>query len=209
LRSGENHIALNVLSDEALCELLAGDDAAAFAELYDRYFQKIYSTSVSFLKLTHLAKDATQEIFLRIWDNRDKLAGADNAAAYIHRIVRNHILNILKKNLKEIPSALESFEETSEDSELSAERKLAIKNFKAKLEKAIEDLPTQQRLVFRLSREADLSYKDIGEKIGISPNTVRIHLVKAVAQLRAQFSERDTELMILLIVFGLVPAFQT
>ncbi len=136
------------------------------------------------------AEEITQEIFIKIWRNREKLSGVDIPQSYIFTITSRHTLDHIKKRLNE-SRMLRRLSDSMPPSHNDPEETLLLKDKEALVQQAIGQLPPQQRAVYLLSRQQGLSYEEIGQQMNISPNTVKNHLVKALAALRSWLEEQD------------------
>src|SRR5579872_1503917 len=76
-------------------ELSAGNEEA-FEKLYDHYVHGLKGFVIKFVKSSELAEDLTQEVFIKVWENRDQLAKVRSFQAYLTVVARNHVLNFLK-----------------------------------------------------------------------------------------------------------------
>jgi RNA polymerase sigma-70 factor (ECF subfamily) len=170
-------------TDKALLEALAGDDEQAFAALYRRYHQKLFFFVLNMSGSHQAAEDALQEVFVKVWAERKGLPQVTNFNAYIYRMAKNHVLNALKRTAHETLILAE----IGKDMDQSTEDVLTLLSYKdvhSVLKSAIEELPAQQKLVFRLSREEGLKHDEIARQLNISPLTVKKHVSQALLYLR-------------------------
>ena len=165
-------------SDYFSVKCLIDGDEKAFEALYCKYHKKIYHTALKMTRSEDLAKDVTQNVFLKIWDTRTRLDPQQNFAAYIGVICRNAVLDIFKKATREenIKRELQQFSEISqsdpEDDDL-------YETYLNLLDMAITELPQQRRAVFKLCKLQETKYDEVARSMGISRSTVHDHIVKA------------------------------
>lgn len=181
---------------------IAGGDERAFRKLFDEHWQNIYGVAYMLTKSAPVAEDMVQEIFLKIWMKREQLPEVENFRNYLFIIARNYIFNQLKKKSTDIlftDQLLDYFHDNNE----TPEKRLLQKEAQHLIQKAIGRLPQQQKLVYQLSREEGLSRNEIAERLGISPNTVRNHLAKALEIIRQSLQCDATGLLLWI---GLVEA---
>lgn len=157
--------------------LVADGDELAFKELITRYSEKVFFYSLNFVKAWHLAEETTQDIFLRIWQKRDKLREVEDWNKYLFVVTKNLVLNNLEKNefryrIAEANDSLTILHTPSHEYENKELRNL--------LEKAIEQLPAQKQMVFRMIHQQGLSQEQVGRQLGIAERTVRWNLVSAI-----------------------------
>jgi len=137
-----------------------------------------------------LAEELTQEIFIKIWQHREKLNEVTNPEAYILTIATRHTLDQIKRQLNE-SRMLEKFSAIMPHSHNDTDETLLLRDRAALVQQAVDQLPPQQKAVYLLSRQEGLDYDAIGRQLNISPNTVRNHLVKALQSIRSYLHDQD------------------
>jgi len=178
---------------------LKAGDQLAFAAIYNRYRSKMYAYASNLCKSEETAEEIVQEVFIRIWQKREQINLDLNFDAYIKKITLNHVLNYLKKASRErtlqqeIFNYIETIRNTTEDNVL--EREL-IKTY----DEAISKLP-QKKLIYELSRNEELTHDQIAEKLGISKNTVKNHMVEATKFIR-QYVNQHGSIICFLIAYS-------
>jgi RNA polymerase sigma-70 factor (family 1) len=184
-------------SDIQLFTQIGSGDQSAFAELFRRYDKRIFPFVLKMIKSESEAQEITQEIFIKLWDQRAKLASVDNPEAWLLTLAANHTLDQIRKRLNERNMLKRLFTLWKDASANDTEETLHLRESASLVQAAVERLPLQQRKVFRLSREEGLNYQEIGARLEISPNTVRNHLVEALRSIRVYLEEHG-ELPVLL-----------
>ncbi len=176
------------LDDIELLQLLQQDSEEAFAELYNRYWKRIYTQALSYTKCAEAAQDIVQDVFLKIWINRKNLHHVREFKPYLLVTARNLIISSLRNRILHV--ALDPEEQIAEEM-LLPERQLSYKQSVGLLHKAINLLPPQQQKAYNLSRNERLRYDDIAREMGISPLTVRTHISKALDFIRKYLTNND------------------
>jgi RNA polymerase sigma-70 factor (ECF subfamily) len=186
--------------EKALIELISGGDQKAFAQLVDMHWNKIYSHALAFLKSSIRAQEITQDIFLHIWNKRDKLRNIENFNNYFFILGRNRIISAMRKKLMKpfVEVSLNQVEEL-----YYPDRQLETKQTWEFLVKGIEELPPTRKIVFKMSRLEGLSYKKIASQLHISKNTVKDHIRLALTQLR-QYAHTHLDHFILILPYCLL-----
>jgi RNA polymerase sigma-70 factor (ECF subfamily) len=166
---------------ELLARIRAGD-RAAFERLFRTWYPRLADWAFRLLESRDAAEDAVQEVFVAIWQGRERLPEAQSIAAYLHRAVRNRALNQLRhqKTAGKWIAAQESEPAISPD----AETGLADRELDAAYRAALAELAPRGREVFVLSRERGLTYAQIAETLGISVKTVETLMGRAIGALR-------------------------
>jgi RNA polymerase sigma-70 factor (family 1) len=186
-------IAYNLHQDQLLYEetklisLLAEDSEYAFQLLFDRYRNRIYQTAIRYLKSPVLAQEVVQDVFLKLWFERKNIRTDLSLEAWLFTIAKNNLLNRIKKLANEW-KALKNLGYLGEKSDDTTENKIQESQYNQLLQQALLTLSDQQRKVFLLSRTEQLTYNEIGEKLGISPLTVKTHISRALETIRSFFS---------------------
>lgn len=170
--------------------LIALGDEPAFAELFRRYDRRIYPFVLKMIKSPILAEEITQEIFIKIWRHRESLSVIEQPESYILTIAARHTLDQIKKRLNE-HKMLQRFSAGLSPTHNEPEELLLLKDTEELIQRAVDQLPPQQKSVYLLSRQQGLSYEEIGQELKISPHTVRNHLVKALAAIRIWLEQQD------------------
>lgn len=183
---------------DTILALKAGDEAA-FREIFDQNFRKLYTFSFRLLKNKEQAEEVVNDTLVNVWMNRDKLNPDFPIAPYLYTITRRLSLNALRQiatSQKAIDQLWMSMDVVSNDTEES----VLLSDLQRFTESALITLPPQQQIVFRMSRFEGLNYDEIAEKLNISRNTVKNHLVTALKTLRTHFNQSDVTYFILLSV---------
>ena len=120
-------------------------------EVVDKYGNMVYRLAISYLKNTHDAQDVVQEVFIKIWENREALDEEQNFAGYLFITMRNLVFNRSRKNLNEPFYQLSVIEAVEESYDI--EEELDAANLRTHISALISMLPPPAEEVFRLSRD--------------------------------------------------------
>ena len=161
--------------------IVEGEDA--FCELYATYKNRLIYFAMRFLKSREYAEDVFQDTFTVVWQSRRFINPDASFSSYLYTIMRNRILNQLRnaaneEKLKEsiLSQALDYTEDTK--------REVMLNDLKSLISHALQQLTPRQREIFEMSREAQLSHKEIADKLGISINTVQEHISTSLKLIR-------------------------
>lgn len=163
---------------------LKNGDLLAFDELYRLYSHKLFSFVFRILKNEADSEDIVQEVFIKIWEYRDKLSDYRFLNSFIFTVAYNNSISHLRKRIssEKYIQYLRNLTRSETRDDFITEIELAELN--NKVEKLISSLPGRQKQIFLLHREKGLTYPEISEKLEISKNTVENHMVKALRFLR-------------------------
>lgn len=187
-------------NEKLLLKLIANGDQASYKIVFKHYWNRIYATAFTFTKSPELSEDIAQDIFAQLWVKRTALSDINNFEAYLYTTARNRIIDILRKKvfIPENESYLAAyFKETS----ASPEGRLEFKDFESAIHEAIDKLPVQQQTAFRLSRFQGYNHEEIAGKMGLSKETVKSYIVRALVNLRKQLQQHDSILLALPVLY--------
>jgi len=180
-------LAQSQYMDRDLIEALQGDESrSAFRQIFDRYQNKLLLYTMTIVKSEGVAKDLVQEAFVRLWMNRETIDRDGSLGGYLYTIARNLSLNYLKhvthdRNLKnrlwQMMQGTEDRFDLDEESDDDKRHRL--------IQQAIRQMPPRRQLIFRLSREEGYTHVEIADKLNISKNTVKNHVVAALKDIKA------------------------
>lgn len=134
------------------------------------------------------AEEMVQNAFLTIWEKRASLEVHTSLKSYLYRAVYNSSLNHVK-HLKVQQKHEAFYRNTTTLEHENAIEQLMENELHALAQKAIEELPSQCRMVFKLSRYENLSYNEIAEQMNLSVKTVENHIIRALKALRIKLKE--------------------
>lgn len=169
-----------VFAEKELINQMKTDDPVAFGKIYDHYCGAIYGKLVKLVKITAIADELLQDIFLKVWENRHILDVNCTLKPWLYKVTENEIYKFYRKvalDIKLQTHILQTFDElythTEEDYYLKESRKL--------LQDAMTNMPPRCREVFELCRLQGKSYEEAALLLDISTSTVSNHLVRATA----------------------------
>ena len=157
-----------------------------FENLINAYGRQVSNVALRVLGDTDLAKDVHQEVFLAIWRRWHTYNGDVNWRAYLYRVtVRKAMEQARRRRAVPVPANHAEPASTTAGPDMA----LRTEELHEQLQAALAKLPERQAEVFVLSRVEGLDHAAIAEILGCSPNTVRVHLHRAVRQLAREMSD--------------------
>lgn len=160
-------------------------DKNAFEILFHKYYARLCVFSNSYVKSIDTSRDVVQDVYIKIWDNRENFVITQSLKAYLYQAVRNQSLNYLDKNSQKIRIEENLTRQREIDSE-EHELELNTEELTEKIWKHVEHLPERRRTIFILYRKHGLSYKEIGEVMGITRKTVENQMGRSLQFIREQ-----------------------
>jgi RNA polymerase sigma-70 factor (family 1) len=175
----------DLYNDDNLIVQLRRGDLDAFTAIHRRYYGVLYSHAYKRLPDREEVKDILQELFTCVWNNREVIQINLNLEAYLYLSIRNRIINIYKhqKIKSDYLTSLEKFVECNGP---IPDESLRVKELVALVNTEVNALPPQMRKIFELSRNANLSHREIAEELNISPLTVKKQINNSLRILRVK-----------------------
>ncbi len=171
---------------ESLARLRAGD-AGALTDIYHAYWEKLFLAAYNMLKDREAAEDIVQDIFVSLWAKRESLEIHTALNAYLYSATRYQVFKVIREGKKHV-FVFENIEERIWG-EGGAENRLYQKDLQEKVKEVVNGLPEKCREIYLLSREAQLSHKEIAERLGLSTKTVENQLTIALRRIRGSLGE--------------------
>jgi RNA polymerase sigma-70 factor, ECF subfamily len=187
------------LSQQEELEILRAGDEAAFEVVFKKYYSRLCNYSYTYLRNSSDAEEVVQSAFLACWEKRLTLDVHTSVKAYLYTMVRNASLNMLKHRKVESGYAQEVIM-TAQRSIEPLSQSIHSNELERKISEAVEKLPEQCRMVFKLSRFEELKYAEIAAHLNISVKTVENQIGKALKIMREQL--RDYLPLIIMLVKG-------
>lgn len=170
-------------SDEKLMKEIKADNMFAFDMLYKKYSKRLYKFSFSILKSQEESENIVQDVFLHLWENRNKIEKDSSIQYYIFTIAYNSSISIIRKKALE-SQFIEYLKSIQDLSQESVNVEIEYNELTKKLDDIINHLPDRQREVYLLHKKEGLKYQEIAERLNISVNTIENHMSRALKTIR-------------------------
>ena len=187
--------------DENLISRFREGDKHAFDIVYYAYSEKLFAFVYKILKIRDDAKEIVQDVFVKLWENREKITSYALFNSYLFTIAYNTSIDLVRKriNEKKYLDYLHSLQKNYLVDDIIDI--IDYQDLNIQVEQLVEKLPLKQREVYKLSREHHLSYKEIAEKLKISVNTVENHISKALQFLRKNLKNDSLKGVLFVMLF--------
>ena len=149
------------------------DDMKAYEELYKMLFAKLKNYCFSYVKSGEAAEELVSDVFIKIWQIRNRLPEIDNLRLYLYTIAKNFSLNYITKNYKHPVTRLEDMNIEPVISFGNPEELCISADIVHQIRLCICTLPPQCRLIFQMVKEDGFTYKEVATHLNISVLTVR------------------------------------
>ncbi len=173
----------------------------AFNYFYEKYSLQLYRKLLKMVQIDVVAEELLQDLFMKIWENRDKIDPQQSFKAYLYRIAERIVYDYFRKLAREAKASNFIIANSSDvDEQFDAD--LLETEMRSKIQEAIAKLPEQQRIVFNLCKIEGKSYEEVGHILGITPGTINTHITRATKKIKAYLSQKDN--LILIMSMGLL-----
>lgn len=191
-----NLLTSSVHKEQDLLQLASLGDQQAFTTLYDLYKNKLFAYALRLTESEMLAEDIVQDVFLKLWNNQQSLKSIDKLDSYLFRMCKNDIINHFKRASHETLILAELFHQKPVGYNDTQET-VAFKEAEKILLEVLEKLTPQQKAIYHLSREDGKTHEEIARILQIAPNTVKNHMIKAMALIRSELRKNAFSLALI------------
>ncbi|GAA4131953.1 RNA polymerase sigma-70 factor [Sphingobacterium kyonggiense] len=179
-------------TDKYIQQWLKGDEQA-FRHVVDGYFHQMSAFALQMVQHPEDAEELVMNAFLRLWQHKHRIVYVSRPEEYLFGILRREIVAHARKRVL-LTEPLDNIE--PEDLGTVAHPELGMQELRSKYQAALDKLTPRQKMVFRLSREQDLSQQQIADNTGLSVNTVGNHMNAALKVFREEFKECPSALLL-------------
>ena len=159
-----------------------------YETVFRKYYQTLCNYACGILKDIDDAEEVVQSIFLKLWEQREVIEINVSLKSYLYRAVHNTCMNRLK-HLKIQDSYRQYVGKYLEDTFDSATDMMSKNELQNRISQALEKLPEQCRIIFKMSRFEELKYQEIADKLGLSIKTIENQIGKALRIMRTELSD--------------------
>ena len=170
-------------------------DKALFEQLFRTHFVQLCNFAVQYVTDVEIAKDITQNVFINLWEKREKIDSQKSIQSYLFTSVRNRCFNYIRDN-KKYHSQILDIDSIDIENDIDIED-FGYKELEEKIKSILAQLPEKCKKVFEMSRFENKKYKEIAEEMDISVKTVEAHMSKALKSLRKELKGYELVLFIL------------
>lgn len=183
----------NIYNEKEVLLRVAKGDEKAFTHLFNNYSGNVKHVARLFTQSDTTAEDIVQDVFMKVWLKREELITINDFRNWLFIIARNFSINALNKMAR--TENLESFDDYLPFPGNPASDVLDGKYLEKGIREAMQQLTEQQRTVFELAKLKGMSREEVSATLNLSPNTVKMHLVRSTRFIRAFLSARSCRLI--------------
>lgn len=176
-------------SDQEILGLLHRGEEAALTIIYQRYWRRLYTSAFAILRDEQACEDIIQDVFMTLWLKRETLDIKVSLVGYLLSSVKYEVFRQIRSGkvrediFDDLVNRIQAGSDYSD---------VEYKDLCSHINNIVQQLPEKCRMVYKLSREEQLSHKEIAEQMNISTKTVENHLTKALRFLRMSLSQTLT-----------------
>lgn len=173
--------------DNPVFQHIMNGDIDAYSGLYKEYYKRFYNYGRKFTSNTYLIEDSIQEVFLDLWNRRDKLSHIDSPNYYLYSSFRYNLIRRIKQHEKIV------FNHSAEEEDGFSSEHVIVNNelseeLQIKLKKAIKTLTGRQLEAIFLMYYEDLSYKEVASILNISVKATYKIMARSLLALKEKFT---------------------
>jgi RNA polymerase sigma-70 factor (ECF subfamily) len=176
-------------NESILLQQLANNSQAAFSQIYQLHWKGMFLTASRVLRSQEEASDLVHDVFLTLWNRRNDINIVGSLSAYLHTSVRYKAISLIQRNLNR-SNYLTLLNETAvHHLNDDPDSLMHLKQLREVVNNVVIGMPPKMQMAYRLSREKHFSHKQIGEQMGISPETVKKHIQNALEIIRIAIAD--------------------
>ncbi|WP_316820979.1 RNA polymerase sigma-70 factor [Pedobacter gandavensis] len=175
-------------SETELLSLLQCGDHKAMEDIYLRYWEEVLDTAYKRLRDEEIAQDICQEIFISLWENRERIQLKGSLSAYFAGAVKYRVINYFRSSQIKEKHKEDLLMLSSGDIEQSAAQGMMLKELHQEVDEAIGELPEKMRVIFSMSRKEEKSIREIAEELDLSAQTVKNQISSALKVMKKKLS---------------------
>ncbi|MEO9851317.1 MAG: RNA polymerase sigma-70 factor [Reichenbachiella sp.] len=190
---------MHISDEDELILRLSNHDRGAFEQIFRTYYADLCKFCMKYVRDEQVAEEVVQEVFINIWERRSNLTITTSIKSYLFTAIRNRSFNYLKlqlpKEQKKVDLEGIGFLEAD-----NREQEMIMDELRHHVHAAIEALPNKCQIIFNLSRNAGMTYKEIADELDISVKTVENQIGLALKKLRENLNPIWDKIMLLILI---------
>jgi RNA polymerase sigma-70 factor (family 1) len=159
------------------------DDQQAYKELYTSLYACLFGFARTIVQSRESAEEIVSDVFIRLWERRKELEKIENLRVYLYVATRNVAFNYLDKQKRTPTHSFDDLKAEFTSIYFDPEQLLITADMLALIQKAIDQLPPKCKMIFKLTKEDGLKYREVAEVLGLSVKTVENQLAIALEKI--------------------------
>jgi RNA polymerase sigma-70 factor (family 1) len=172
-----------------LLQLVAEGNQDAFARIFEKHRQRLYTYLVGITKSPEVAEDILVDVFMKLWIGREMLVRIENLEGFLHKVAYNKAMDFFKTTARHA-RLQQVYAQRIDHPEQNLEDWLIDEEARRILREAINQLPPQRKLIYTMSREQGLTYDEIAKALNLSRNTVKGTIMAATRSISEYLNKK-------------------
>ena len=177
-----------MIRDTEIARRIRNGDTEQFESLFRSSYVSLVKYAKTIIKDHDTAEEIVQDLFFRLWQDKENLKIESSLSGYLFRSVHNRCLHFIEHN-KVIARHAEEISYSQSENQESPSDILNYKELQEKIARIIEKLPERCGKIFTMSRFEGLKYNEIAEKLSVSVKTVEANMGKALKEFRKELTQ--------------------
>lgn len=186
-------------SDYELVEKLQNGDIEAFDQIFKKYSDRLFGFTLSYLKAKEESEGLVQNVFLKVWENRNSLKKESSLKSYLFTIAYHEMCQIFRK--KHMHEKFLEESKNSVHSTINLQEQIEYKATLEQINNLIEQLPEKQKIIFKKSRVEGKTSKEIAKEMNLATGTIDNQISAALKFLRSKITENNFALLLFFVIF--------
>lgn len=169
--------------DEWCMRVAQHDDQAAFQQIFNQFYRKLFLFVKAFLKNKEFSEEVVADVFIKLWQNRKSLPGIKNLNYYLFVTAKHAAFDYLENNKKNQTVDLDEVEVDFGEIRANPEELYISAEMLRQIHLAIATLPPRCRLIFRLVKEDGFKYREVADMLNLSVKTIETQMSIALSKI--------------------------
>ncbi len=174
---------------ELIALYLHEQNTTYFTQLYRRYAGKVFAKCISMLGDEGLARDATQEIFIKILLNLSKFTEQSSFSTWVYSITYNYCIDLIRKKKKIQVIYSEDIGKISRETEVEIPDSVLLEMKQERLVKVLDCLPPGDKAILMMKYIDDLQIREIGDVLGKTESAIKMQIMRAKQKAQAIYDD--------------------
>jgi RNA polymerase sigma-70 factor (ECF subfamily) len=178
-----------MIRDTEIIRRIRQGDVAQFESLFRSSYISLVRYARKLIKDHDTAEEIVQDLFFRLWKDKEKIEIESSLNGYLFRSVHNRCLHYVEHN-RVVKQHAEEMSYRQAESQETPSDIIYYKELQAKIARILERLPERCGKIFYMSRFEGLKYTEIAEKLSVSVKTVESNMGRALKEFRKELKEQ-------------------
>jgi RNA polymerase sigma factor (sigma-70 family) len=174
---------------QLIAQYLRDQNPTSFSKLYRRYAGKVFAKCYSMLNDEGLARDATQEIFIKVMLNLARFSEQSSFSTWIYSITYNYCIDLIRKRKKVPVLFTEDVGKVSKESNVEVPDSVLLEMKQERLGQVLDRLPAGDKAILMMKYQDDLQIKEIAEILNKTESAIKMQIMRAKQKAQAIYDD--------------------